>query len=117
MYSASKDASIVQWHLTTRRKTHRMPGVYKKKDAQLSKGHTDHILTLAISSDGQVLASGGRDKAIHIWKTEHCNLFHTFKKHKDAVSALAFQKNSRVLYSASHDLNLHLWNCDEAAGV
>lgn len=83
----------------------------------MHSGHTDHILALAISSDGQLLASGGRDTLLHLWDTRTHSLLHTFKKHKAAVSAIAFRKNTHTLYSASHDLSLHIWNCDEMGYV
>jgi ribosomal RNA-processing protein 9 len=34
------------------------------------EGHTDEILDLAISHDGKMLASAGRDKVIGCWNVE-----------------------------------------------
>jgi WD40 repeat protein len=33
-------------------------------------GHTDAVLTVAFSSDSQVLASGSRDNSIRLWNTQ-----------------------------------------------
>lgn len=36
----------------------------------MAEGHTDEILDLAISHDGKLLASAGRDKVIGCWDVE-----------------------------------------------
>lgn len=41
-----------------------------KSRAEEVGGHTDEVLTLAISYDGKVLASGGKDKIVGVWNVE-----------------------------------------------
>jgi ribosomal RNA-processing protein 9 len=50
------------------------------------KGHTDHILALAVSSDSQYVASGGKDKSLCIWSVEQNKLLKMFKQHRDEVT-------------------------------
>lgn len=68
----------------TMKKLHTFPGA--RKGVKEFAGHTDHILCLALSSDGQYLASGGKDKAIHIWSVTEDKHIVAFKQHKDSVA-------------------------------
>ena len=67
LYSASKDATIVKWDFYTGRKLHKIVGGLKptqKLKTKLGsrklnsvKGHSDEILSLAVSADGMFLVS------------------------------------------------------------
>ncbi|KAG1492901.1 hypothetical protein G6F46_001148 [Rhizopus delemar] len=114
-YSASKDGSIIKWDAKTFQKLHTFLG--GRKGVKNYTGHTDHILCLAISHDGQYLASGGKDKIINIWSVKENKHIVKFTQHRDAISALAFRKGSNQLYSASHDRTIKLWNVDERAYI
>ncbi|CAO3704060.1 unnamed protein product [Rhizopus stolonifer] len=110
-YSASKEGSIVKWDAKTYEKLHTFVG--GRKGVKNYTGHTDHILCLAISHDGQYLASGGRDKIINIWSVTEDKHIAKFTQHRDTISGLTFRKGSNQLYSASHDRTIKLWNVDE----
>jgi len=52
------------------------------------KGHTDQVLSLALSGDGKFLASAGRDKRLCVWDVEKGEYVKTFSGHlghKDAI--------------------------------
>lgn len=54
-----------------------------------TKGHTDEVLALALSSDGRYLASGGKDRRLVVWDAEKGEWIKAFFGplcHKDAVS-------------------------------
>ncbi|KAF7730158.1 hypothetical protein EC973_002766 [Apophysomyces ossiformis] len=116
-YTGSKDGSIIKWDTKTMKKLHTFPG--GRKGVKDYVGHTDHILCLALSSDNQYLASGGRDKLINIWSVKDNTHIVAFTQHKDAISlqGLAFRKGSNQLYSASYDRTIKLWNVDERAYI
>ena len=59
---------------------------YKKGEEETHRGHTTHVLALAISSDGAFLASGCRSRVIHVWDPASAALLHTFRGHRGAVS-------------------------------
>ncbi|GAB5587293.1 pre-rRNA processing protein [Umbelopsis nana] len=115
LYTASKDGSIIKWDALTMTKLHTFPG--GRKGVKDFTGHTDSILCLALSSDGQYLASGGKDKAIHIWSVAENKHIVAFKQHKDSVASLSFRKGANQLYSASHDRTVKLWNVDERSYI
>jgi len=114
LYSGSKDCSIIKWDFITQRKLYCFRGHAKQTN---HVGHSDLILSLAISRDGILLASGSKDKTIRIWNTVTNNLIITFKGHRDAITGLAFRIGTHELYSASLDRALKIWNCDSMSYV
>jgi ribosomal RNA-processing protein 9 len=90
--------------------------LHKNQDSQ-SNGHSDEILSLALSDDGKFLASASRDRTIKIWNPKTCEFIFSFEGHRDAVSGLAFRSNSHQLFSCSFDRTVKVWNVDQLAYV
>ncbi|GAA5872854.1 hypothetical protein JCM8547_005719 [Rhodosporidiobolus lusitaniae] len=83
-----------------------------KEENALPTGHTDEILDLAISADGRVLASGGRDKVIGCWDVagEGGKWTRGLGGHKDAVASISFRLGTQQLYSSSFDRTVKLFD-------
>ena len=104
LYTAGKEGSIIKWDLCTGKK---LSTAYKQKSVKGKQkadpnGHTDEIWTLALSSDGKHLASGGKDRVVGIWNIENTDgisWVKGFTGHRDSisVSALTF-----VLYGSAN---------------
>ena len=94
LYTAGKEGSIIKWDLRTGKK---LFTVYKKRSVKGKQkadpdGHTDEIWTLALSSDGKYLASGGKDRVIGVWDVEGANgisWVKGFTGHRDSISVSA----------------------------
>ncbi|KAF9177443.1 pre-rRNA processing protein [Haplosporangium sp. Z 767] len=116
-FSGSKDGSIIKWDLKTGKRLFVFPG--GRKNVVDFKGHTDHVICLAVSSDNQFLASGGKDKKINIWSVQDNKLLHSFKQqHKDTVTGMSFRKGqNNQLYTVSSDRTVKLWNVDEMSYI
>ncbi|KAJ1883191.1 pre-rRNA processing protein [Coemansia sp. RSA 1722] len=112
VYSGSKDGSLIKWQRDTCRPLKVFPG-QKKKNANYNRGHCDHILCVAVSSDGRYVATGGRDRRIHIWSVADDQHLAVFHQHKDSVTGLVFRRGTNHLYSCSADRMVKLWNIDE----
>ncbi|KAJ2879140.1 pre-rRNA processing protein, partial [Coemansia asiatica] len=112
VYSGSKDGSLIKWQRDTCRPIKVFPG-QKKKNANHNRGHCDHILCVAVSSDGRYVATGGRDRRIHIWSVADDQHLAVFHQHKDSVTGLVFRRGTNHLYSCSADRMVKLWNIDE----
>ncbi|EMD58222.1 hypothetical protein COCSADRAFT_351273 [Bipolaris sorokiniana ND90Pr] len=90
------------------------------------EGHSDYISAIAFSSDGQLVASGSRDKTVRLWETATGTCRSTLEGHSDYVSAVAFSpdgqvvassggKTVRLLETASGDKTVRLW--ETATGI
>jgi len=129
MYTSGKDGCIIKWDLQTGKKVHIFHKVRPPKDSGKGKGkakaepadlegHTDEIWALALSPDGRLLASGGKDKRVGVWDVEKNEWVKGFSGHRDSVSALAFRKSSAAstssaptqLYTGSYDRTLKLFD-------
>ncbi|GAA5975712.1 hypothetical protein JCM11641_005845 [Rhodosporidiobolus odoratus] len=83
-----------------------------KGKEELPQGHTDEILDLAISHDGKILASGGRDKVIGCWDVDGDGgkWLRALGGHKDAVASISFRLGTSHLYSSSFDRTVKLFD-------
>jgi hypothetical protein len=76
------------------------------------KGHTDNILCVVITPDGQRVAGGSADQTIRVWRAlEPRSPSVFFKGHTGQVSSLAFASSSGdSLLSGGHDGTVNLWD-------
>jgi WD40 repeat protein len=82
---------------------------------QTLAGHTDDVLSVAISPDGRIIASGSVDNKIILWDVARGTRIQTFAGHTADVSSVAFSPDGRTLASGSFDDTIILW--DVASGT
>ncbi len=73
-------------------------------------GHTGRGRAVAISPDGQWLASGGTDQTIRIWDLAARREVRQLRGHRAAVYALAFSPDGRRLVSGGYDGTVRFWD-------
>ncbi|MFN8443801.1 MAG: BTAD domain-containing putative transcriptional regulator [Caldilineaceae bacterium] len=82
-------------------------------------GHTNWVVSLAISPDGSLLATGSADQTVRIWDLASGELRHCLTGHHAWVYALAFapekQGDTLFLASGSADQTICLWNARSGA--
>lgn len=78
------------------------------------KGHDGMALCCTFSAKGTLLASGGQDNKVVVWKFESDKLlrFLTIDGHTQPVISLVFEKRNNSLYSSSRDTKIKLWDID-----
>ncbi|MFN4261125.1 MAG: c-type cytochrome domain-containing protein [Gemmataceae bacterium] len=76
--------------------------------------HADLIYDLALSRDGQRLATGGYDQLVKLWDTTSGKPIHTLKDHSDAVYGVSFSPDGKLLASVAADRAVKIW--DPASG-
>ncbi|MBW4573781.1 MAG: WD40 repeat domain-containing protein [Aphanothece sp. CMT-3BRIN-NPC111] len=73
-------------------------------------GHTAPVRAIALSRDGQTLASGGDDKTIEVWNLKTGENIRTLNGHTEKVTSLAISPDGKTLASSSDDNTIKLWN-------
>jgi len=80
------------------------------------QGHEGHVLGVAVSRDGKLLASGGDDRIVRVWnlaewkKDAALPPVRTFSGHTDVVWCVAFSPDGKFLASSSRDRTITLWD-------
>lgn len=70
------------------------------------------VMSVAYTSDGQLLISGSKDNTIKIWQPAMGNLIRTLEGHSGAVNSLAITSDNKILVSGSEDQTIKLWEIE-----
>jgi WD40 repeat protein len=81
----------------------------RKSKFKLLKGHNAAVKSVAFSPDGLLLASGGRDCLVRIWRVLDGGELVSLQGHAETVTSVAFSHDGTVLASASKDRTIRLW--------
>lgn len=73
------------------------------------EGHRRWIWSVAVSSDGQTIASGSEDGTVRLWHRSSGQSVMTLHGHTHAVWSVAFSLDGCTLVSASLDGTIRLW--------
>ncbi len=79
------------------------------------RGHNSWVLSLAASTDGQTLVSGGLDDRIIVWDLVSGDRERILDGHTKSVNGLAISPDGKTLVSCSDDITMKFW--DLARGV
>ncbi|KAF9117723.1 hypothetical protein BGW39_001856, partial [Mortierella sp. 14UC] len=98
LFSASRDETWGDWDLNTG-KPELVPG-----------GHGGVVTSIAVSLDGQQLATGGADNKVKLWNCDTLQQSGLLQGHSDGVACLAFSPDGSMLASGSNDNTVRLWD-------
>ncbi|KAL9255736.1 Small ribosomal subunit protein RACK1-like protein [Drosera capensis] len=101
--SASRDKSIIVWHLTKEDKVYGVP-------RRRLTGHSHFVQDVVLSSDGQFALSGSWDGELRLWDLALGVSARRFVGHTKDVLSVAFSIDNRQIVSASRDKSIKLWN-------
>ncbi|MDT5357053.1 MAG: hypothetical protein QOJ56_5585 [Mycobacterium sp.] len=79
------------------------------------QGHQGKVHSLAISSDGELLVSGGSDGVVMFWNLQTGELLRTLAEAAGAVFSVALSPDGQTIASGGADEVIHLW--DRQTGV
>jgi serine/threonine protein kinase len=72
-------------------------------------GHSQSVNSVAISSDGQMLASGSWDNTIKLWEVATGREIRTLRGHSYFVNSVAISSDGQMMASSSYDNTIKLW--------
>ncbi|EPS68304.1 hypothetical protein M569_06466, partial [Genlisea aurea] len=117
-FSGSKDGTILRWDVNSgKAEKYHWPSeeVLKSHGLRTGQGFATkqkkNVLSLAVSSDGRYLATGGLDRHVHLWDVRTRQ--HAFPGHKGPVSCLTFRQGTSELFSGSFDRSIKIWNAED----
>lgn len=70
------------------------------------------ITTIAISPNGQILASGSEDATTSLWSFDTLSEIRTQAGHYSGICSVAISPDGRILASSSSDKTIKLWSLD-----
>ncbi|GIQ79707.1 hypothetical protein KIPB_000389 [Kipferlia bialata] len=73
-------------------------------------GHQQLVCHVAVSPDGEYIASAGFDNAVRLWSGRTGKFVGTLRGHVGRVYRVAFSPDSRLLISCSSDSTAKVWN-------
>ncbi|KAK3682917.1 WD40-repeat-containing domain protein [Podospora appendiculata] len=74
-------------------------------------GHSGEIFAAKFDPSGNLIASGGMDRTIMLWRTfGDCQNYGVLTGHKGAILDLQWSRDSEILFSASADTHLASWD-------
>ncbi|XP_049935286.1 U3 snoRNP-associated protein-like YAO isoform X2 [Nymphaea colorata] len=119
-FSASKDGTIFQWDVESG-KTEKyswpswdiLSSHGARKPESPSIKWSNHVLALAVSSDGRYLATGGLDRHVHLWDVRTREHIQAFPGHRRPVSCLIFRQGTSQLFSGSFDRSIKIWSAED----
>ena len=106
MATAGVDRTVVVWEL----------GAVPRERARIPTGHTDTLLSLALSPDGRTLAVGSADHRVTVWDLERPDApAQTLTNHFSEVDTVAFAPAGTVLVTGGRDSVALLWDLRDRA--
>ena len=73
-------------------------------------GHEDKVSAVALSLDGNLAVSTGRDQTIRIWNTKTGKCAWVMEGHQDWIRDIALSLDGRYVISGSWDMTVRIWN-------
>ena len=74
--------------------------------------HSKLVWSVAFSSDGKTLASGGIDRDIHLWDVKTGKLKATLKGHRNDVLCVTFSPDGKTLASSDWGTFIKFWDLE-----
>ena len=99
LLATGRDATLASWDLST-----------PQTPTGLVEAHDGPVLAVAYSARGNLVATGGADNIVRLWRAGTLELVRTYRGHKESITALAFSPDGRHLAAAAEDGRIRVWS-------
>ena len=79
------------------------------------EGHTDDVLDVALSGDGEVVATASADCTVRVWRRSTGDCLAVLSGHAASVQRTAISEDGSIVLSGAEDGTIRLW--DTAVGL
>ncbi|ODV82159.1 component of small subunit processosome [Suhomyces tanzawaensis NRRL Y-17324] len=111
LYTVSKDIELIKWNISLdKKKPQRIKHI--KGHRKNTKGHSDQINCVAVSSDGKFVVTGGMDSKLIIWSSENLAVLKVLET-RAPVNAITFRRGTDQLYAACADLKIRTYSINQ----
>ncbi|KAG6377403.1 WD40-repeat-containing domain protein [Boletus reticuloceps] len=73
-------------------------------------GHTDYVLSVAVSHDGQWVVSGSKDRGVQFWDSHTATVQCMLQGHKNSVISIDLSPSGNTLATGSGDWQARIWS-------
>jgi WD40 repeat protein len=111
----SPDGTVIAsggWDYFGTGNTLRFWDVSKGKQVKFLEDYSRTVHSIAFSSDGQFLATGGGDMAVTLWDLATGERVKVLFGHTRSVTNVAFSNDEKLVISGSGDRTVRVWNLD-----
>ncbi len=75
------------------------------------QGSDDVVWSIGVDPSGKVVATGGADRTVRLWKPDGTRLV-SLPAHRDWIRCVRFSPDGKELATAGHDRRVRLWNVE-----
>ena len=80
----------------------------------IEAAHDGMVLSLGLSNQGRLLASGSNDGRVHVWSVDAGARYRTFEVPPGIVQCLRFTQDDRTLAASCSDNSVRLWDLESS---
>ncbi len=108
LFVAGQDGSVKQWSIA------KLANLTGDVPPEQEFKHERPVYTLAISTDGKSLATGGEDQTVRLWDVAKGKVLAELVGHSGKIQGVEFDRTQTKLLSTASDRSARVWNLSPA---